>query len=343
MDEVKVAAAELQKINDTTCDNALAASMFDAKVFTIRAFEGNEAFGSPQVVKEIESVGLLSKVFCGGEKLKLLRLQTVGGKPKALFRRWGGTGVGYYRFDFLKTQGKVRVIDWVDFAQGDSASGTMRAMMAANTSDLANAKSNGEAVGRIGELMRNGKQAEALIALDALSPQQQAAKPIRIMRVSASASLPPAEYTVVLDKFGKDFGDDPAMGMILLDQHFLANRYDDVFATVAKLRVLIGEDSALNLFEANTFLRRKGPGDLAKAEALLAAGLKMDPDAENLLSVMMDLRVAQGDAVAAAAAIREFHKVTQKTLSRSAMTTVPADMMASAAFAELDREGVLVQ
>lgn len=342
MDEVKLAVAELQKINGASCDHALAASMFDAKVFTIRAFEGNEAFGSPQVVKEIESVGLLSKVFCGTEQLKLLRLQTVGGKPKALFRRWGGTGVGYYRFDFLKTQGKVRVIDWVDFAQGDSASGSMRAMMAANTGDLANAKANGEAIAQIGELMRSGKRAEAITALDALSPQQQAAKPIRLLRVSASASLPPAEYTVVLDKFAKDFGNDPAMGMILLDQHFLANRYDEVFAIVAKLRVLIGEDSALNLFEANTLLKRKGPGDVAKAETLLLAGLKLDPDAENLLSVMMDVRVAQGNAAVAAEAIRAFHKATQKTLSRSAMSTVPADMMASAAFAELDREGVLV-
>lgn len=342
MEEAKAATAELQKIKGTTCDTALAASMFNAKVFTIRAFEGNEAFGAPKIVNEVEREVLLSKVFCENEEVTFLRMQTVGGKPKALFRRWGASGLSYYRFDFLKTQGKVRVIDWVDFAQGDSLSGSMRAMMAANTKDLANAKSNGEATGHIGELIRAGQLAEALLAIDALPPQHQAAKPMRLMRLSASASLPPAEYRVVLDKFAKDFGDDPAMGMVLLDQHFLANRYDEVFAGIAKLRILVGEDSALHLVEANTLLKRSGPGDVDKAEAALLAGLTIEPNAEKLLSVMIDVQVSQGDAAATAQAIRAFHKATNKTLSRAAMTTVPADMMESREFAALDREGALV-
>ncbi len=342
MDEANAAVAELQKINDATCDHALAASMFDAKVFTIRAFEGNEVFGSPQVVKEVESVGLLSKVFCSASKVKFLRMQTVGGNPKALFRGWGPSGVGYYRFDFLKTQGKVRVVDWVDFAQGDSASAAMRALMAANTGDLANAKANGNAVNHIGDLMRSGQHAEVLTALDALPLKLQASKPMRLMRVSASASLPAAEYTAALDQFAKDFGNDPAMGLILLDQHFLAKRYGEVLATIAKLRGLLGEDTALNLFEANTLLKRNEPGDVAKAETLLLASLKLEPESEQLLSVMMDLRVAQGNAGAAADAIRAYHKATNKVFSRAVLTMVPAEMMASPEFAALDREGMLV-
>lgn len=343
VEEAQALVAELAKINVASCDAQRARELFDLHAFAIRLFDGNESLASGAEAT-LSQEPLLTKAFCLFGAPKFLRVQTFKGEPKLLYRRLADSGVSYLRLDLLKREGKVRVVDWLDFSQGATVSETGRQMMAAtiNGGHVGDSQQIGAAVVHIGELLSASKHAEAREEIAKLPPAIRAAKNIRVVEVTASNDLPAAEYGKVLDAFAKDFGDDPSMQFMLIDHYFVAERFDDLLAAVAMLRKALGDDAMLYVFEANAYLKRNQAGDLAKADEALQRCFKLEPGFGHGLSVMMDLRVAQNDTGGAAAAIRAFYAATKRQLSRSHLSTVPPAMLQSAEFDVLEQEGALI-
>jgi tetratricopeptide (TPR) repeat protein len=240
----------------------------------------------------------------GSGSYELLRMRTVDGQPRALFRMISNSGLNYH--DYLLTRddtGSVRIIDFYNYLSGEWFSETLRRaflpLLAESNRGLLDRLSRGENayvanVPRILEMQRlhaEGHPGRALEIFDALPQELRRDKNLLLLRFNVAASAGDTEYKQAMVELKENFPDDPAMDFTLIDHYFYTQQFDRALEIIDSIDRRVEGDPYLDFFRAN-ILYTVGNWDGARAFALKA--LSREPDLEDpywtLITISLDRR-----------------------------------------------------
>jgi len=225
-----------------------------------------------------------------GGSYRLLRVHSVDGKPRALFRMMRGDGgINYHDLFLVKTPlGAVVAEDAYIFATGERLSETYHRIfvqLAAQQNrglfdrlvkrDQAYVKSLPTINNMIAATRR--KDGRSALALFATLPEEvRRMKFHQILRLQAATQpLNAAEYERAITEFRELFPSDRSLALFSIDYYSLRKEFDNALAAVDRLDRSIGGDPCLDYLRAGIFLQQDR---LPKADAAIRRALKAIPD-----------------------------------------------------------------
>lgn len=300
-------AAELAKAAQP-CDEAKLRALIDDKAMLARFQKGGTSMPTAFAADQLERDHVGAKVLCAwqakAEDYKLLRIRTVDGQPRPLFRRimkdarTGLRAVGYDELMLGTTRSdhKVRIIDVYSFIQGqwltESLRGLTDATIEAGTED---AQAIAEKLQKARTLQQAGQAKEALELVDSVPPKVRKSRATQMMRVSLASAISQEAYKAALDEVAQTFPNDPSVAMLEVDGAFLRADYDAALRDIELVDRSLGGDPWQNALRAEALLHRNKPGDLA----LAAQAAKKATDAEPTLAkgwwAMLDVQLVKQD------------------------------------------------
>lgn len=202
-----------------------------------------------------------------GAKFRFLRLHTVEGRTRALFRLINaGGGVNYHDYILAKDGEAVKAEDLFVYLMGESISRTFRReflkLVAVTTKGKANLqgweKDYIDAQPKIAEMQAAkaaGKPKKALKAYRDMPVSVQEDKLIMVQRVAIALEVGEAEYKEALDAWEKLFPGDPSMDLMKIDAFAMKGDFAESAAAAERLASAIGGDPFLDAMRGGLFLQ----------------------------------------------------------------------------------------
>jgi len=236
----------------------------------------------PKVVTAVQREG----------SFRLLRVRTVAGKPRALFRLLSGETVNYFELYLdVPAGGPPRIKDVYMFLAGETLSAAMRRMYIAASAEANHGLldmlkgsereflEHGSKIKEMGDLHRAGEYAKALEVYARMPPSMRKNKSMMILRVGASYRLNSDEqYLKAIEDFEAEFPGDPALDMISIDGNFLRKDYDGAIRSIDRLEKRVGGDPYLRLLRGSVLLEK---GDKARGREELRGAVAAEPTLVN--------------------------------------------------------------
>ncbi|MGD9646830.1 MAG: tetratricopeptide repeat protein [Pirellulales bacterium] len=235
-----------------------------------------------------------------------LWVRTVNGKTRVLMRMVTSEGtLNYHEFLLLKNAlGRIEAVDVYVFVTGELMSQTLRrgalTLIAEKKKSLVTRLLEGDqnflkhvdTITAIHQANQGGQYQRVLDLYAKLPAKMQADKALMIARIQAALHVGDEAYLAALDDFAKQFPNDPAGDLMLLDATFLHKDYDKCLATVDSLDKRLGGDPYLNTFRASVALVQ-GKTDEAKKffEAVIAGA----PGVVQPYFALVEISLAQMD------------------------------------------------
>lgn len=219
----------------------------------------------------------------------LLRVRTVDGKTRALFRLLSRNGLNYHDLILeADADGKLHIVDVYTAMNGELMSENVRRIFllalgrgkkGAEESNLKN-----DFVAHAAEIQRYfdhcgaGRYREALKEWENLPASIRKEKATQVMHVTCAAALfqeDAQRYEKAMDDFRKAFPKDPAVDLVTLDGFFLRKQYKEYRDSLDRIERGFGRDPYLDVLRATGFLQE---GKTAEAKKCAGRALKDEPD-----------------------------------------------------------------
>ena len=222
-----------------------------------------------------------------GGSYKFLRIHSVDGRPRALFRMVAGEGaVNYHDYSVARfPDGSVGMEDVYVFVTGEALSQSLRRLL---IPALQGGKGSGQqtakdftALSEMSRAMQQGQFPAAVAKYHQLPQSLQDSKPVLVIYMQALAQQGDAaekDYAAAMEKFRKLYPDDAAVDFISIDYYAIKKQYDDAVKAIAAVQKAMGGDAHLESMRAN-ILSEAGRYDEARAAAEKA--VKDEPDLDS--------------------------------------------------------------
>lgn len=269
---------------DTIIDTAMSGAILEP-TYKLRFSTG--------LKKGIGNVGkLLLKQMPEGLTAKVIRVKQGSKAVLALVRLdYGDAGWGYMDFWLNKDKrGKVRIVDWYDFATGQLYTASLRqvAVISAPTpTSLGKAfdivTGRAEDTRMLSKFIKakvKGKYKESYSFFRKMDRDMKKNRIVAVLAVSsASQSGDDALYKEALANLAQHHGNDPTLAFLLLDHYFLTKRYDKAITILKGYQASFGaHDGAIDGMLANSYMMS---GNTKRAAYHASQGIKKEPNLEN--------------------------------------------------------------
>jgi hypothetical protein len=219
--------------------------------------------------KGLDQAGaLLTRNLSENARTTFVRARSVNGEHHALMRvDLGDKGLNYMDFVLHKDRtGSVKVIDWYDYAQGQFYTDGVRQLIVLMMPQertllekLLRVKGIDQRAARevmeLARLLREQKYAEWLKTYDGLSKDLKKSRVLLISRVLLAGAVgDDGLYRRALRDVHTYLGDDPTLGLVLIDYYFYEEDYDAAQAALTRLAKYTGGDAAIDRLRANISL-----------------------------------------------------------------------------------------
>lgn len=210
--------------------------------------------------------GQIAEVVKNGGSYTLVRVRTVDGRKKALFRLlFSEGGVNYHEYTLARyPDGLVGTEDLYIYLAGEPITQTFRRTLLGllagqdrglvgrlSGPDQAMAKNVKVLIGMTTDI-RNGRFKEGLAAFRKLPPELQKNKVFQIFAIQAAQGTgDDAEYLAAMERFRRDHPDDPAAELMSIDYFTLKKQYDEVLKAVDRLDRAVGGDPYLDVLRSS--------------------------------------------------------------------------------------------
>lgn len=260
---------------------------FDVDAMVDRALQGVEASeasksGFRKGVKKSFSVGKkIAENLKGEASFKFLRVRTVDGRTRALFRLIADGSINFQEFLLEASPGGgARAVDFFTWLNGEWVSESIRRMyvtaLASEPGALGKVvgKDNDYAanlpkVQRMQALREPGKPEEALKLFASLPASLKKEKCVLIVRCMAAGDVGGKEAIDALEAFRKVFPGDASISILSLAPCTAAGRFDQALLAVDELEKALGGDAYLHYQRAEIHFAA-GAMDQARAAAAKA-------------------------------------------------------------------------
>jgi tetratricopeptide (TPR) repeat protein len=242
--------------------------------------------GTRKGFREVGFGAQIIKATQDGGTYKLLRLHTVDGKPRALFRLIDAAGgLNYHDYSLARfPDGSVSMEDVYIFLTAEPLSRTIRTLMIPALTASKGVKARDEAISSLAAMrrsMQQGRIADAVARYRQLPKAAQEMKPVLLCYIEATMrqALQPKgsekDYIAAMEQFPKLYPDDACIDFISIDYFVLKNQYDKGLEAIDRVDASIGSDPYLNVIRCNVLI---AANQFDKAKAAVDKALKEDPD-----------------------------------------------------------------
>jgi tetratricopeptide (TPR) repeat protein len=222
---------------------------------------------------------------------RLLRVRTVDGAPRPLFRVVTEGGSNYHEYELVPDragEGRARIVDVYVFNSGEPLSATLRRLFVRGASEepgflgrLAGKKPGGpftehlEEIKRMNQARAKGDAAGWMAIYRALPDELQQDRSFLLMRVAMASRLGEAEYEAAAAALLAQAPDDPALSLVQIDGLFFQKKYAKALKVVERLDARLGGDPFLDALAANLLLEQGKP---AAAKQRAERAVRAEPD-----------------------------------------------------------------
>jgi hypothetical protein len=260
---------------------------------------------------------------------RFVRVRTVGGERRALFRMLVGENFSYQEF---LLDARSRIVDVYTHLSAEWMSEGFRrsylALLAKEPGALEKALgAENEYVTQLPKvleftkLVREGKHAEALKAWEGLAPSARAEKSVLVLRTTAAAQLGGAEALRALEELRKALPGDPCIPALSIAPLTEAGKHDDALKAVDDLDRALGGDPFLHVLRSWI---QSGAGRLEPARA----------SARKAVEAEKDLAIAYWTLVNLSLAERKFAETAKVLTELEANTGIRVEALRGEQFAE---------
>lgn len=229
---------------------------------------------------------------------RLLRMHSVNGAPRALFRTVGQQGLNYH--DLVLGRDKAQKVCFTDFyayASGELMSDTIKHLTAQIVPPQPGQPLDPESaallrIGEVRQLVAANRGREAVDLLNTMPAKTQQLKIMQLLRVTAAVQISEPEYMKALESYRKLFGDDPSADLVSLDMHLMKKSYDQFFAAVDRLDKAVGGDPYLDTMRCAVYVET---GDLATARKCADKSATADPKLFEAQDALLTVAIKQKD------------------------------------------------
>lgn len=221
---------------------------------------------------------------------QLLRIRTVDGRPRPLFRLIGSEGALNYHDYYLARyeDGEVATEDMFVFASGEPISQSMRRLLIPAVASLRGKGLFGKldpqeldsmkTIRSMAKAIRARNYKSAIAAYRTLPRTFQERKPVLILYIQATMNLETdgdAEYLAALEVFRKLYPRDAALDFISIDYFFLKKRYDEACRAMDRINKAVGGDPYLDVLRGSALLEA---GRFKEARQAIEKAIKDEPN-----------------------------------------------------------------
>jgi hypothetical protein len=289
------------------CDTGKVAALFDGANLVRRALQKSKAPADMRrgIAAAMKDGTAIATMFCqnmnaGEGTYTLLRIQQQDGEPRPLFRLIADDAVNYHELHLGKSRKDqvVRVADIRVYASGDLLSESITQML----DQLAMAAKSGASpmalqrtTDAIKQARADGDAAEVQRLLGELPAELRDSKPMRLVELMAGGELDEATYVGIMERYRRDFPDDPSLDVVAIDYHFLEKDVDETLAALERLDQRVGGDPYLAVMRANTHLIDPTAGHLVEAERWARRAVESEPAMETAWWTLALVLLNRGD------------------------------------------------
>lgn len=248
-------------------------------------------------------------------RLTHVRTRTVEGVERVLVRvDRDDRGIDYLDFFVHEREdGSLGIYDWLDYAQGQTYTESLGVIIALMMQDEPSYVSrlfglsevDKKLAKQIAEMGAAGQRAEwsHWLAIYAdLPPQVRSNRILLVTRMAAAnASGDSGEYMNAMADLNEHHGNDPTLGLALVDYHTLSGDYAKAYATLDRVDELTGGDAALTNLRAGVALHA---GEHSASIRHAHEAIAQDVDYEDTYWNLMLAGARSGDYEAAMEAVR---------------------------------------
>ena len=214
--------------------------------------------------------------------MKLLRVKTDAGEPRALMRVQIGSAFNYHELIFGKSaRGQPKIVDAFIYTSGEKMSDTgkrvlipillekNKSLLERIFSDTPDLITHSAQWGQLPKLNAQGKYREVLDLCAQLPDSLQREKFILVQRFRAAQAIDQKDYLAALELWRRTYPHDPSIDLISIDAFVLEKQYPEALKCVDRLDQVIGGDPYLDYQRALLFTLMRDPTN-AKNSALRA-------------------------------------------------------------------------
>lgn len=273
------------------------------------------------VSSEFGFAGQINAVATQGGTLRCMGERKRQGKTVLLFRMtypMEQGGMGYYEYLPRRfPDGKVRAADIYIYLSGEFLSETLRRLMlpmiAERSRTILDRLVTGEQdlvqdlprVSQAGQLIGQGKAAEALAIFKSLRPGTMKHKAVLLGRLRAAQEVDEKDYLAVMDELQKLFPNDPCLDLVAIDARLLRKDYAGALEAIDRLDRSVGNDPYLDVIRAGV---HELQGDLKGALECARRAAEREPTLIDAHWTILGLELKQRDHGAVLAQMKEIHQ-----------------------------------
>ncbi len=269
-----------------------------------------------------------------GGSYKLLRIRTINGEPRPLFRAvYKGGAFNYHelRLGTTADNPKVRAIDMYVYLSGENLSATFSNILGGALKGMDNGDDPGalkDVMGRVNASKARGDFKAAKAELAQLPPSLTHLKSVRLLEIQLDMELEEANYLVAIDSYRKDFPDDPSIDMVSLDGFVLRKDYKGTLKALDHLDKRVGGDPYIDVQRSHMFLADGNPTEAARTAK---AATTAEPELIDGWYAAVDAGSATKDYAGAVAAMKVLKDKFQIDLPEESLAKEPqfAGLLAS--------------
>jgi hypothetical protein len=240
----------------------------------------------------------------GTLRVRLLRVESHQGAPRALFRLLSSGGLNYYAYELARdARGRVVITDIYVYMAGELFSESLRrvflmsALERGQEPDTKLARrepgllDNMPRFRRIHRLLDAKRYQEVVDEFSRLPPSVLADKSLQLIRLKALMQLGGAEYQRSLRAYEKAFPEDAVMDLLALDDERLSGRPEEMMRVLDRLDRKVG-DPYLHYLRAQVKFQQDDP---VAAKRLLLEAIQGDPTLYEPYLELFSLAIGEGD------------------------------------------------
>lgn len=171
------------------------------------------------------------------------------GKQHLLFRIYSASGINYHDFELVNKGDQTKVADVYIYTTGEHFSSTLKDLFSGML-DMKDREAMEKAkdLTRLRSMMQRGDYKEAKEIIDALPFNMRSVKAVQIYNIQVCSQLGDSIHRDAIDKYTRDFPNDPSLDLVLIDGYFLQKKYNEALACVERLDKRINTDPMLDYY-----------------------------------------------------------------------------------------------
>jgi hypothetical protein len=220
---------------------------------------------------------------------KLVKHYQEGNRQHLLFRLFSDGSINYHDFELVNKGSNVKIADVYIYLTGELLSKTFNDIFAQVLKTDKKHLESLTALSKLNKLIQQKAYKEAKEIMDGLPENVKSTKAVQLKNMEICIEADTLEYAGAVEKYKRDFPDDPSLNLVLLDNFITKEKYAEALNCINQLDKQINKDPLLDYHRGLLYnLQGKKDAALQAFESLYKNMPEFSAGAVELCTYYMD-------------------------------------------------------